>query len=423
MERTVLCRRRTARISVALWLALTVVLSGHPGLATVAQASPVLAPRAEPSTPTLVVYDGVGNEGTSSIQGFFAGQAWYAWGRPIEIVVDLIPASPTVVTVAWTTAPGGGAVGDNRNGFINHLDYCRRTSDYANSSGVLQFDPGVTRATILVQPCSDADMETNESFLINLSNPTGGAQIGRGTATATIVNDDGDVIASIDDAQLAEGTAATGPFIQTIHINMPAEFRSGAVAHYATRDASATGGSSCDQPDVDYIATSGQVNLNSSGGNVDVQICPDSRYETDESFTVTLSEPSPGVQITHPISTVILRNDDPLPAACQIRPTVQRLTSVIGPGRMQVTVRSTTSPGTPSNPLNALVFDRLANASVEVNGQPPSTQPFTATLTGQPTEATFVVNRVGPGPVTVQLRIQDSCGSWPTFVGAGTAGF
>jgi hypothetical protein len=297
-------------------------------------------------------------------------------------------------------------------------------SDYQNARGTLWFLPGETSKTIDVNVCPDQNAEVDESFQITLSNPTADAQLGRSTATVRILNDDGPLTLSIDDAQRGEqSTTPITAVVQSFTLKTPPFFSSASV-DYATVDGTAKGGASCGDPSVDYISTSGTANVYSnSAAWITIPICADALYEPDETFFIMLTNATPGLQIARPKTAVTIVNDDILPAACAIRPKVLLQASVLGPGRMQVTVQSTTSSGTPSNQLNSISFDRLDNARVEINGHAPSTTPFNLSLAAHPTEAPFIVNRVGPGPVTVHLTVQDSCGSWPTFVGAGPAGF
>jgi hypothetical protein len=66
-------------------------------------------------------------------------------------------------------------------------------SDYAPRSGTVTFAPGQTQAQVRVPIVADALDETDESFFINLSNPTGrDVIIGDGQAELTIRDDDTD---------------------------------------------------------------------------------------------------------------------------------------------------------------------------------------------------------------------------------------
>lgn len=62
--------------------------------------------------------------------------------------------------------------------------------DYAGTSGTLSFPPGTTSLPVHVTVQGDTTLESNESFVVNLSAPTN-AVIGDGQGVGTIVNDDG----------------------------------------------------------------------------------------------------------------------------------------------------------------------------------------------------------------------------------------
>ena len=90
------------------------------------------------------------------------------------IPVFLTEASPSTVTVRYTTANGTALAGQ----------------DYVAQSGILTFAPGVMQQNIRVAVTGDALVEGNETFTVILSNPSEGASILDGRATGTIVNDD-----------------------------------------------------------------------------------------------------------------------------------------------------------------------------------------------------------------------------------------
>lgn len=58
------------------------------------------------------------------------------------------------------------------------------------TSGTVTFAAGQTRATITIRVVGDTVAEADERFFVDLTNATGGATIGRASATGTIVNDD-----------------------------------------------------------------------------------------------------------------------------------------------------------------------------------------------------------------------------------------
>jgi hypothetical protein len=90
--------------------------------------------------------------------------------------VFLTPPSASTVTVDFATADGSATTADN---------------DYAATSGTLTFPPGSSAQPVNVTVNGDTKFEANETFFVNLSNPTGGATIGDAQGQGTIVDDDG----------------------------------------------------------------------------------------------------------------------------------------------------------------------------------------------------------------------------------------
>jgi hypothetical protein len=87
--------------------------------------------------------------------------------------VTLSPASTQTVSVAYSTANFTAA----------------SASDFQPSSGTLTFAPGATDMQIVVHVNSDTQPEADESFRVNLSNPTN-APIAKSSGVGTILNDD-----------------------------------------------------------------------------------------------------------------------------------------------------------------------------------------------------------------------------------------
>lgn len=109
----------------------------------------------------------------------------------------------------------------------------------------------------------------------------------------------------------------------------------------------------------------------------------------------------------------------PTPAAiCAPRPQLTVATVPSGAGRLQVTI---TAPAATNDVLQALRFGSATNAVVEAGGQSGSGG-FTVTLPPGTQQATFTLARLAADRAsTVPLTVLDSCGEWPTFVGAGPA--
>jgi DNA-binding beta-propeller fold protein YncE len=103
------------------------------------------------------------------------------------VVVSLSAASSTAVSVNYATADGSALAG----------------TDYYAQSGTVTFAPGQTSREILLATQETAALDGNDSFGVQLSNPTGGATIATGTATVTIVDPTRQF--SLSDASAIEG--------------------------------------------------------------------------------------------------------------------------------------------------------------------------------------------------------------------------
>jgi hypothetical protein len=99
--------------------------------------------------------------------------------KTVAVTVTMSAPRSSSVTVAYATLAGTATAG----------------SDYQTTSGTLTFAAGVTSRTINVTVYGDRTNEPNETFQVQLSNPSG-ATIATGTATVTIVNDDNALIAA-----------------------------------------------------------------------------------------------------------------------------------------------------------------------------------------------------------------------------------
>jgi len=115
---------------------------------------------ASPSIPTLSVDDVTVTEGDS---GTVAA----------EFVVNLSEASDQPVTVEYSTANGTATAG----------------SDYTAQSGTITFAAGETSKIVSVPVIGDTTVESNETFRLNLSNPSNGT-IADAQGVGTISNDD-----------------------------------------------------------------------------------------------------------------------------------------------------------------------------------------------------------------------------------------
>ena len=207
-------------------------------------------------------------------------------------VVTLDHAATSPVTVAYSTANGTAKAG----------------KDYVASSGTVTFAAGETSKTVHVDIKGDVLAEANETFKINLSSPTG-ATIADGTATGTIIDDDGAAALpalSIADLSVAEGNGDHAHFMFVVTLDKAA---TGPVTvAYSTANGTATAGS-------DYVASNGTLTFaaGETSKTVHVDISGDTVFEGNETFAVTLSNAS-GATLADATAVGTIVNDDSEPA-------------------------------------------------------------------------------------------------------------
>ena len=88
--------------------------------------------------------------------------------------VSLSGSPLSTVTVDWATAAGSASP----------------VLDYAPANGTLSFPVGVTTKTVTISVVGDLAREANETFYLNLSNPSANAYLGDAQGLGTITNDD-----------------------------------------------------------------------------------------------------------------------------------------------------------------------------------------------------------------------------------------
>ncbi len=95
----------------------------------------------------------------------------------VRLFVKLSTSSKRTVTVDYATQDGTG------------LNKAIAGSDYTATSGTLTFLPGTTVLTVDIPILGDTNIESDESFLVNLTNPYG-AILATSQSTINILNDD-----------------------------------------------------------------------------------------------------------------------------------------------------------------------------------------------------------------------------------------
>ena len=217
-----------------------------------------------------------------------------------DVSVSEGDAGTKVATFTVTlSATSGSAVTYN---IATSNDTATAGSDYVASSLVGQsIAAGQTSKTFSVTINGDAAVESNETFFVTLSNPSG-ATVADGYATGTIINDDGPTL-SIGDVSISEGNSGTKTAVFTVQLS--AASGSSVTYNITTANGSATAGS-------DFVAStlSGQtITAGQTSKTFSVTINGDTAVETNETFTVTATSVS-GATVVDPVGFGTIINDD-----------------------------------------------------------------------------------------------------------------
>ncbi len=192
-------------------------------------------------------------------------------------------------------------------------------SDYASASGPLSFTPQALSRTITVQVTGDTAPEPDETFTVNLANPTG-AVLEDGSGLGTILNDDTPIDLSITktDGQTTVFAGAVTTYTITVTNAGPAAVTGAAVTDTfpaaitgVSWTCSASAGSSCGAP-------SGTGNINqlvnlAVGGtaifNADATLSPGATGTVSNTATVAapggIADPAPGNNSATDVDTVL----------------------------------------------------------------------------------------------------------------------
>lgn len=188
--------------------------------------------------------------------------------KTLNFTVKMTGSNPEGVSVEFATANGTALAGE----------------DYVAKTGFLTWRAGDTSArTIAVTINGDTKIESDETFLVNLSNP-GGLTLNNTSATGTIKNDDTAI--KISDASITEGNSGTKTLNFTVTRTGLTSIASSvkfATANGTTKPA--TAGS-------DYVAKTGTVSWaanDTASKTISITINGDTTVEANETFFVNLS--------------------------------------------------------------------------------------------------------------------------------------
>jgi subtilisin-like proprotein convertase family protein len=184
-------------------------------------------------------------------------------------------------------------------------------ADWVWPRGQLAFAPGATSRVITVKARGDTAIEPDETFAVRLSNPTNGAAIAIGSATDTILNDDfsnATLAIATASPSLPEGNAGSTTFTFTVT-------RAGKLSAPTTVNWAVGGTSPNPAGASDFVTgTLPRGQLTFAPGEttraIAVNIGGDGAIEPNETFTVTLSNPTGGAVLTTATATATILDDD-----------------------------------------------------------------------------------------------------------------
>ncbi len=209
--------------------------------------------------------------------------------------VKLEEAASENVVVVYNTANGTATAG----------------SDYTATSGTLTFAPGVTQMLVTVQLLGDNLDEADETFSLVLSAPQN-ASIAAGTAVGTIQDDDGPAITVTGPASVNENG---GPYVVTVSLASASDQQVTVV--YNTANGTAIAGT-------DYTSASSTLTFapGETSKLITVALIGDSTVESNETFTINLTNAVNAELPTSPF-TATIANDDDVPTVEVIAPSPQ----------------------------------------------------------------------------------------------------
>jgi Ca2+-binding RTX toxin-like protein len=207
------------------------------------------------------------------------------------------PTSQTV-TVTYGTEDGTAKTADG---------------DYVGiPSGTVTFNPGETSKTINVTVNGDIKYEADETFTVKLNGATNAAIApDANTGTGTILNDDGQPIASISPATISIDEGNSDAVFVTFTVTLSNSSDEVVEIFYNTVDGTAI------TSDLDYSETSGSLIFNPGGEltqTITIAVYGDTKFEPNETFEVTLTgATNASISTTDHTSIATILNDDPMP--------------------------------------------------------------------------------------------------------------
>ncbi len=255
--------------------------------------------------------------------------------RTLTFTMTLSHPAGFPVTVDWSTADGTATDG----------------TDFVGNSGTVTFLPTDDLSeTRSVTVNGDTTYEHDETVPVDLSNGVG-APVGDVQGIGTIVNDDTPPVVSVANASIVEGN--TGTSSMHFHVSLAGASDVAASVDYATAGATATAGS-------DFVSTSGTLTIPAgTSGTVDVVVNGDVAVESNETLSLTLSNPAEAT-VGDGIAQGTIVNDDRKTTALTLR-IVRKPHAVTAKGLLE--------PTTSGHRVTATLFRKHGTKFVKISAK------------------------------------------------------
>ncbi len=388
--------------------AFTVTLSNPTGIATLGDALATGTIIDDEDAPSLSIADSSVSEGNSGMTN-------------MRFTVTMNRESSRQVTVNYETSSGTGT-----NAAI-------AGTDYTTTSSTLTIAAGSTSGTFNVPVLGDTIDESDETFTVTLKNPSSSAVLGNDkTATGTIIDDEDAPSLNIADSSVSEGNSGTTNMRFTVTMNRESSRQ--VTVNYETSSGTGTNAATAG---TDYTATSDTLTIaaGSTSGTFNVPVLGDTIDESDETFTVTLKNPSSSAVLgSDKTATGTINDDDGLSLTYSSPPmslTVDKAITVITatakgfegtvsyavtlgtlPAGLTLDISTGTISGTPSTAnANSVTVTVTATAG---------DQSASAKLTFPSVQSKERVHNSLPAPGNLQITEKDAklAVSWDSVTGA-----
>lgn len=233
--------------------------------------------------------------------------------------------------------------------------------DYTAAVGSVTFAAGETTKNVVVQLKNDTVDEFDETVLLTLSdfNATGQLSGSFSATILTLTDDDAPPTISINDATVVEGSS--GAPLRSFTLTLSAA--SGKPISVRLTSSPVTATQVTDYSAIDTLTT---IPAGATSQSISFLVAGDTVFEDDETFTVSLSNPT-NATIDRGTATITIQNDDPLPG---------------------ISINDVTLVENNSGPRTVHFFLRLTNAS----SKPVSVQVSTADGTAKAGSDYFAIS-------------------------------